>query len=324
MQIYRHGATLPSTAWGAVAALGTFDGFHRGHQAVIAHAGGIARTMDRPLAVLTTEPHPRLFFQPNQTPFLLTPFRVKAHHLQEFGVDILFVLPFDAQLAATCAEAFIEDVLRRQLGLAHLVVGYDYRFGKGRAGNADLLRARAPALGYGLDVLEPVAAKGAVFSSTLIREKLRAGEPYAAAELLGHWWAIEGHVMKGDQRGRQIGFPTLNLAMTDYLRPRLGVYAVRVGMGGASYDGVANIGRRPTFGESDVVLEAHLFEVQGDFYGRAVRVELVGFIRGEEKFTGREALREQIAKDCAAARRLLAEPANAADRFPAPRLADCL
>lgn len=322
MKIFRHHDGVPSRYRGSVLAMGTFDGFHRGHQAVVAKAGRLARAMGTTLAVMTTEPHPRLFFKPDQEPFLLTPFRAKAHHLEAFGVDTLFVLPFDRQLAAMAAQRFVTEVLLDGFGALHVVAGYDYSFGHGRAGNASLLAWMGVMEGFGVTVVEPVADDGVVYSSTAVRDLLRAGKPQAAASLLGHWWTIEGHVQPGDQRGRTIGFPTANLPLGDYLLPKLGVYAIRArldGPGGPVFGGVANIGRRPTFDKKDVLLEAYLFDFEGDLYGRAMAVDIVAFLRGERKFDGLDALKAQIALDSQAARGALADPANAAGRFPTPR-----
>ncbi|RME63431.1 MAG: bifunctional riboflavin kinase/FAD synthetase [Alphaproteobacteria bacterium] len=321
MKIFRHHDAVPSRYRGSVLTLGTFDGFHRGHQAVVATAGRIACEMGTILSVMTTEPHPRLFFRPDQEPFLLTPFRAKAHHMQAFGVDALYVLTFDAQLAAMTAQDFVIEVLMRGFGALHVVVGYDYSFGRGRAGDASLLAWMGAMEGFGVTIVEPVAAGGAVYSSTAVRRLLKAGKPREAATLLGHWWIIEGHVQAGDRRGRQIGFPTANIPLDGYLVPKLGVYAVRVRLGGLDgvvHEGVANIGRRPTFAKDEVLLEVYLFDFEGDLYGKPLAVEIVAFIRGERKFDGLEALQAQIATDTQAAHRALADPANAAKSLDRP------
>lgn len=330
MQIYRHIETLEENARGAVVALGTYDGFHQGHQKVIGDAGRVADALDAPLAVLTTEPHPRYFFNPDQSPFLLTPFRAKARHLESFGVDILYALPFDSDLAATTAEDFIEAILVGHLGVRHVFVGFNYHFGKGRKGDATMLKTFGERHGFGVTVVEPVAvgvegSAGETYSSTLIRNALRNGEARRAAALLGHWWTLEGHVIKGDQRGRTIGFPTLNLPMGDYIEPKLGVYAVRVTLEDKHIiEGVANIGLRPTFDKEDVLLEAHLFDFNEDVYGKLISVALVAFIRPEMKFSGLDALKAQIAEDEVSAKALLADPDNAVDRFPPPKRAKSL
>ncbi|WP_119462259.1 bifunctional riboflavin kinase/FAD synthetase [Rhodospirillaceae bacterium SYSU D60014] len=311
MRLFRHYSEVPVEARGAVVALGNFDGVHRGHQAVIGEAARLAREARAPLAVLTFEPHPREFFQPDQPPFRLTPFRIKVRQLETIGVDYLFVLHFDAELARKSAEAFVVEVLGEGLEAAHIVVGYDFVFGHQRRGNAALLRDLAGPQGVGVTSVEPVTSEsGEVFSSTRIREHLRAGQPLKAGILLGRPWEIEGRVEHGDARGRLLGFPTANLALGDYMQPALGVYAVKAGIdegrGTVWRDGVANLGRRPTVGGERVQLEVHLFDFAGDLYGRHLRVALIDFLRGEKKFDGLESLKAQIAADTEEARRLMA------------------
>ncbi|HET7594024.1 MAG TPA: bifunctional riboflavin kinase/FAD synthetase [Stellaceae bacterium] len=309
MRIFRHD-TVAAADRGAVVAIGNFDGVHLGHQAVIGEAGRIARAGGLPHAVLTFEPHPRRVFRPDDPPFRLTPFRAKSRHIEALGVDLLFTLHFDLAFAQKSAEDFIATVLVRNLGLRHAVVGYDFVFSHQRRGTAALLEARGAELGFGVAVVDPIAASGgAVYSSTRIRELLAAGKPREAAALLGRFWEIEGRVERGDARGRTIGFPTANLMLDDYLRPAAGVYAIRVGMeeGGRTlwHDGVANLGQRPTFGGSDLRLEAHLFDFDSDLYGRHLRVALVEHLRPERKFPGLDALRAQITEDAVQARTLL-------------------
>ncbi|HWG81321.1 MAG TPA: bifunctional riboflavin kinase/FAD synthetase [Stellaceae bacterium] len=314
MRIFRHD-TVAAAERGAVVAIGNFDGVHLGHQAVIGEAGRIARAHGVPHAVLTFEPHPRRVFRPDDPPFRLTPFRAKSRHLEALGVDLLFTLHFDHAFAQRSAADFIESVLVRNLGVRHAVVGYDFVFGHRRGGTPPLLQARGAELGFGVSVVAPMTAQGgAVYSSTRIRELLGAGQPREAAALLGRFWEIEGRVERGEARGRTIGFPTANLMLDDYLRPAAGVYAVRVGIdeGGGTlwHDGVANLGRRPTFGGSDLRLEAHLFDFDHDLYGRHLRIALIEHLRPERKFPGIDALKAQIAADAAQARALLqAEPA---------------
>lgn len=328
MDIIRHPGDMPETLRPCVAALGNFDGFHRGHQQVVGIAGRLARQSGRPLAVITTEPHPRHFFRPDDPPFRLTPFRERAFLLECFGVDILGSLVFDAALAAHSAEAFLRDILLDGFGVAHVVVGFDYRFGKGRGGDAALLRAAGERHGFEVTIVPPVTigagGEAPVFSSSLIRETLQAGAARRAAALLGHWWALQGRVETGERRGSRIGFPTANIAPGEALRPRHGVYAVRLTVEGeeVARDGVANFGRRPTFGDAEPLLEVHLFDFAGDLYGRHVRVEFVDFVREERKFDGIEALVVQIAADCATARAILAAPDNDRARLLPPRRAD--
>ncbi len=310
MRIFRHDKVDPADR-GGVVAVGNFDGVHLGHQAVIGEAGRLARSCGAAHAVLTFEPHPRRLFRPDDPPFRLTPFRVKARRIEAMGVDLLFTLHFDAAFARRRAEDFIEEVLVQGLGARHVVVGYDFVFGHQRRGNAVLLAEKGAALGFGVSTVPPVEAPdGTLYSATRIREHLLAGRPRAAAALLGRPWEIEGRVERGDQRGRTIGFPTANLALDDFLRPLAGVYAVRAGIeeGGATVwrDAVANFGRRPTFGGSDLRLEVHLFDFAGDLYGRHLRVALIEHLRPEQKFAGLEALKAQIAQDAAQARAVLA------------------
>jgi riboflavin kinase/FMN adenylyltransferase len=309
MQIIHQLSDYPNAARGAVIALGNFDGVHRGHQAVIGQAGRLSDEAGVPLGVLTFEPHPVTFFKPDVPPFRLTPFRTKAHQLQALGLDLLICLGFERALAGLTAEEFIEDVLVQGLGLSHLVVGYDFCFGKGRTGTVDTLAADGR---FKVTVIDPAAgAGGEVYSSTRIRDYLREGQPGQAAALLGRPFEIEGPVVEGQQLGRTIGFPTANIDIDDYIRPAFGVYAVRAGVsaaqGGASrwYDGVANWGRRPTVNGIGEVFEVYLFDFDGDLYGTDMRIALIEYIRAEQKFDGLDALKAQIAEDCRSARVIL-------------------
>jgi riboflavin kinase / FMN adenylyltransferase len=302
MQIFRHYEHLPAAARGAAVAIGNFDGVHRGHQALIAHTG----TLSDKLGVLVFEPHPQEFFKPDGERFRLTPFRTKARLLEQFGTDVLYALHFDAAMASLMAEDFIAKVLADGLGVRHIVVGQDFQFGKGRSGNVDLLKARGKERGFAVSVFDPVGtADDPKISSTRIREALREGKPDFAARLLGHWWTVEGRVQPGDQRGRTIGFPTANVSLEGYLEPALGVYAVRVEVGGKAYDGVANFGRRPTFDKKDVLLEVHIFDFAEDIYGQQIVVSFVAYLRPEVKFAGLDSLKAQISVDGQSARKLL-------------------
>lgn len=296
-------------------ALGNFDGLHKGHAALIGLARDRARATGVPAAVLTFEPHPRNIFVPDGDPFRLTPFRVKQREIARLDVDLLFVQHFDRAFAHKSAESFVDEVLLGAVGLSHIVVGHDCTFGSGRRGNPAMLRDAGAAHGFSVTVVEPVHAPDrAAYSSTHIRQLLRAGKPREAAEQLGRFWEIDGRVMVGDRLGRTIGFPTANLELGEYLRPALGVYAVRVSGDGAddpfarrTIDGVANLGLRPTVGGLEPRLEAHLFDTDTDLYGRHLRVALVEFIRPEQKFAGLDALKAQIAQDAVQARAILAE-----------------
>lgn len=310
LRIFRHTTDLPADARGSVVALGNFDGVHRGHRQVIGRAAEAAGAAGVPVAVLTFEPHPRRLFRPADPPFRLTPFRIKARHIEELGVDLLFVIHFDAEFSRRTAEAFVREVLVRDLGARHVVVGHDFVFGRGRGGDVGLLRRMAGEGGFEVSEVSPAADEGGgIFSSTRVRTLLAAGKPREAARLLGRPWEIEGRVEHGFQRGRTIGFPTANLDLDDYQRPAFGVYAVRAGIdqgtGTVWHGGVANLGRRPTVGGTAELLEVHLFDYSGDLYGRHLRVQLLDFLREERKFDGLDALRRQIGEDAAAARRLL-------------------
>jgi riboflavin kinase/FMN adenylyltransferase len=307
MRITRYYKDYPKNARHAVVALGNFDGVHRGHRALIAQAGKIAQASRRPLAALVFEPYPREFFRPDDPPFRLTDFRTKAHLLSELGIEELIVLHFDAALAAMLAQDFVMEVLVESLGVSHVVVGADFRFGKGRGGDTAVLGYMGAMEGFGVTVFPPLIEKGEKISSSQIRAALRAGKPDEAAQLLGHPWTVEGHVAPGDKRGRTIGFPTANLKLERVLHPAFGVYAVRAQIRGEGdrLAAVANFGIRPMFALPSPLLEVHLFDFAGDLYGESLSVEFVRYLRGERKFDSLEALKAQIAADSAEARRVL-------------------
>ncbi|MBP2228120.1 riboflavin kinase/FMN adenylyltransferase [Azospirillum agricola] len=312
MRLYRHTTDLPAGERGAVVALGNFDGVHRGHQTVIGTAQRLAAELGAPSAVLTFEPHPRSVFRPDDPPFRLTPFRVKARHIEALGVDQLIVCHFDDGLLHKTAEAFVEEVLVAGLGVRHVVCGYDFLFGHRRGGTPAFLLEAGRARGFGTTEVGPVSdPEGGVYSSTRVRDALVAGRVAEATHVLGSPWEIEGRVAHGDKRGRTIGFPTANIELDEYLRPAFGVYAVRAGIdqGPATvwHQGVANLGARPTVGGTVERLEAHLFDMDADLYGQHLRVQLIDFLRPERKFASFDALKEQIRCDAAAARALLAE-----------------
>ena len=301
---------VPAAWKGGAVALGNFDGVHQGHQALLARAAEHARSLGAPLVALTFEPHPRRFFVPDTGPFRLTLPPAKVRLLEQFGVQAVLAQHFDPGFADLTADAFVDDVLRNGLGARHVVCGYDFTFGARRGGNVEMLRARGAERGFGVTILDPVMREGEIYSSTRIREALRAGMVREAAELLGHPWEIEGAVEQGDQRGRTIGFPTANVALGEHLRPRFGVYAVRALVdgekGGQWRNAVANLGKRPTVGKLQENFEVHLFDFTGDLYGKTVRVQLLEFIRAEMKFSGLDQLKAQIAADGQTARTLLA------------------
>ncbi|MGB0920198.1 MAG: bifunctional riboflavin kinase/FAD synthetase [Alphaproteobacteria bacterium] len=309
LDLHRDPDPASAHAQKAVVVIGNFDGVHKGHQAVIARGRAKADDLGVPLAVLVFEPHPVEFFKRNDAPFRLSPLDAKAHTLGHYGVDHLFVFTFNDAMAGRDPEGFAEEILHQRLQASHIVVGYDFRFGKGRAGDVELLKADGARLGFGVTVIEPQREEdlvdGVIYSSTKIRELLKEGKPDEAAKLLGHPWVVEGEVLHGDKRGRTIGFPTANISMGAYLEPRFGVYAVRMDVDGKTYNGVANIGRRPTFDKDDVTLEVHVFDFEGDLYGKNAAVSFIAFLRPEQKFDGLEALKAQIAADCDQARAIL-------------------
>jgi riboflavin kinase / FMN adenylyltransferase len=331
MRIFRHHTEIPVEARGAVVALGNFDGVHLGHQKVIAEAACLADQIGASCGILTFEPHPREYFQPDRPAFRLTPFRIRLRQLEAIGVDYVYLLAFDRAMASRSPEAFIVEVLGQGIEPAHVVVGYNFVFGRARTGNADLLGDLGRAAGFAVTSV-PAADDGAgvIYSSTEVRERLCAGDPRTAARLLGRPWEIEGRVETGDKRGRLLGFPTANVGLGDYLQPALGVYAVKAGIdegrGTRWLDGVANLGIRPTVGGTRVQLEVHLFDFAGDLYGKHLRAALVDFIRAERKFAGLDALKAQIAADSDEARRRLAAydgppPGHAVPRKRMPAMA---
>lgn len=310
MRIVRHHTDLPRDLARAVVAIGNFDGVHLGHRRVIETAREHARALEAPLGVLTFEPHPRSYFRPGAPPFRLTPFRSKAHRLEAIGVEGLFVLSFDAALAALSAERFVSDILVNGFRVRHVVVGYNFAFGQGRTGDVARLRDLADKAGFGVTSVAAVDnPDGTVYSSSAIRAHLQAGDVRRAGALLGRPWEIEGIVQTGARLGNTLGFPTANLLLDDYVRPAYGVYAVRCGVDGPTgvswYDGAANIGRRPTVDGTAERLEAHLFDFSEDLYGKHLRVALIDRLRAEKKFDGLAALKAQIAEDCETARRVL-------------------
>ena len=294
---------------GACAAIGNFDGVHLGHQAVIDIARTEAAKGGHPLGILTFEPHPRVHFQQDAPPFRLMNAEAKANRLEKLGIELLYELNFNAPMAALTPEAFARDVLHDGLGLSHVVVGKDFCFGKDRKGTAADLEALGASLGFGVTVADLVETGGVEVSSTRIRKALSDGEPERAAEMLGHLHRIEGVVIGGDQRGRELGYPTANMSITGLHPPKFGVYAVRVdvltGPHAGSYTGVASLGVRPMFGENVPNLETFVFDFSGDLYGAHLSIALANFLRPEEKFESLEALIEQMDRDSAQARALL-------------------
>jgi len=309
MRLFRHESDLSPDAHGAVVTLGNFDGVHLGHQAVIGAAAKIARATGKPLAVLTFEPHTKAFFRPDLPPFRLTPLRSKLHALEALGVDQVIALAFDQPFSQVSAEDFAGKVLCKHMKISHAVAGGDFRYGHKHAGTMDSLIAAGARHGFGVTKVDPVSAgDGTVYSATAIRKFIAEGDMRGAAALLGRPWEIDGHVVGGDRRGRELGFPTANLKLGEYLRPAFGIYAVRACLdrpGAPWIDGVANLGIRPMWQTEEPVLEAHLFDFAEDIYGQVLRVRLIERLRPEAKFDSVEALVAQVDRDKIAAREAL-------------------
>lgn len=303
----RHRDPVPDHLRGAIMALGNFDGFHLGHQRVVSEAVSWARSEGRPVIVATFDPHPVRHFAPHVPPFRLTTLDQREALFAAAGADAMLVFEFDDELAATTAEAFVGELLAGQLGVAGVVTGEDCSFGKGRAGNVKLLTEEGARHGLTARPVGPVTEGGLPVSSSRIRDALKAGDCETATRLMTRPFAIRGTVQHGDKRGRAIGYPTANIDMGPYLRPRYGIYAVtgRLLDSGESLKGAANLGIRPQFEPAQELLEPYFFEFSGDLYGRQVEVALHHFLRPEAKFDSVEALTAQMAQDCARARELL-------------------
>lgn len=321
MDIVRFWRDVPDELKGAVLAIGNFDGVHRGHQEVLNEAIGIARNEGRHSGAVVFEPHPREFFAPEKPFFRLTPLPLKLELLEALGLDQTFVIEFDRDLASLSAEAFATEVVAKGLGASHVVVGHDFAYGKGRTGTTEELAALGRVLGFGVDVVAPVGPAGATFSSSRIRGHLRAGDVRDAAEELGYWWRVRGRVGEGAGRGKGLGFPTLNLPLAPGQDVRHGIYAMRIDHDGRRYHAAGYVGARPTFGESEPVLEAYLFGFAGDLYGQDVEAEFIAFLRPDEIFATPEALAQKMREDCDKARAVLAEidTDDPVRRFPLAR-----
>jgi riboflavin kinase/FMN adenylyltransferase len=293
---------------GGVIALGNFDGFHAGHQAVVGRAVRHAQDEGRPAIVATFDPHPVRFFKPDVPPFRLTTLDQRQELFAAAGADAMLVLPFDATLAATTAQDFITELLLGRYGAAGVVTGSDFVFGKGRGGDVVTLAEHARTHGFFTEMVAPVDDTEEVISSSRIREALQAGDCAAAARLLTRPFTVRNIVRHGDKNGRLLGFPTANLEMGQYLRPRYGIYAVTGRLpDGRLLKGAANLGIRPSFDPPKELLEPHFFDFAEDLYGQEIDIAFHAFIRPEAKFDGMDALMAQIAADCDEAKRLLAD-----------------
>ena len=303
MQRLDGAATVPDALAGGIVALGNFDGFHLGHQAVVGAAVARARAEGRPALVATFDPHPVRHFRPETAPFRLTTLDQRERLFAAAGADAMVVFGFDGDLAALTAEAFVAERLVGALGVGGVVTGEDFTFGRAKGGDAAMLRDLGARHGFAAETVGPVTLDGEPVSSTRIRDCLRSGDPRGAARLLTRPFAIEGAVIHGDKRGRTIGYPTANIDMGKYLRPAYGIYAVRGRLAdGTMLHGAANLGIRPQFEPPKELLEAYFFDWSGDLYGQVVEVELIAFLRPEAKFDGLDALVAQMDADCARAR----------------------
>jgi len=298
---------IPADLKGSIVALGNFDGFHLGHQAVVGRAIQRGFHERRPVIVATFDPHPVRFFKPDVPPFRLTSLDQRERLFAHAGADAMLVFEFNEALRSTSAEDFVTELLGRQIGAAGVVTGDDFTFGRGRGGNLELLRTLGLQHGIIAEAVAPVMFDGQRISSGRIREALARGDTATATRLMSRDFAVEGVVQRGDARGRELGYPTANLALGDYQRPRYGIYAVRVTLeDGSEHPGVASLGVRPTFAPPQELLEAYLFGFEGDLYARSIEVALHAFIREEKKFDSLDALTAAMREDEARARKLLA------------------
>jgi len=303
----------PQMLRGATVAIGNFDGVHRGHKAVIAAALSRARSLGKPAAALTFEPHPRAFFHPDEPLFRLTDEAAKLRLLAATGLDGAIVLTFDAALAKLSAEDFVGQVLVAHFAISGAAIGFNFHFGANRAGSPEFLQAQGKRFGFTVDIVPPLLDNGRPVSSGPIRAALAAGRLDEAAEFLGYPWFISGIVVHGDKRGRELGFPTANLRLDPACALRHGIYAVRMAIGGRRYDGVASFGRRPMFDTGAVLLEIFLFDFSGDLYGVTIDVAFIAWLRDEAMFASATDLVRQMAEDSRLARAALA---RADEAFP--------
>ena len=306
MQVFYGHSGIPAKARGCVAVIGNFDGVHLGHLALFQRAREMARAKGAPFAVLTFEPHPREFFASKGEPFRLMTAGQRQRALEAAGVDILFCLAFDQAMAALSADDFIDRVLIKGLGLSGVVVGENFAFGKGRSGSVDTLQRHR---GFEVLIVPAVnAPDGAPYASSRIRGLLKNGDIQGAEALLGHPWELEGIVIHGDKRGRELGFPTANQSLGAYAQPLFGIYAVRVQINDAKaplLSGVSSLGIRPMFRMAEPLLETHIFDFNDNIYGNILRVQPVKFLRPEAKYETLDALKAQIRQDCLEARAVL-------------------
>lgn len=307
MRIIRDLGACPQSCQGAAIALGNFDGVHAGHKAILRQCIDVAKKNGTPSAVMTFEPHPREFFAKGKEKLRICSLRQKLEIIRDAGIDLLYLVRFNQSFSGNTAESFVKNILVGELAAKHVVTGYNFAFGKGRSGNVEFLQNAAKQYNFGFTACKPVhGAQGEVVSSSAIRTHLAAGEIHEAAALLGHPYVIRGRVRHGDKRGRELGFPTANIAIDFLFKPRFGIYAVRASLDGKRWhDAVASLGIRPTFSDSKPLLEVYVFDMDQNLYGQPLYVEFADFIRDEIRFDDLSALRAQIEADCGEAKRLL-------------------
>lgn len=305
MQLIEGTAAIPESCRGAVVAIGNFDGVHRGHQTLLEIARAEAEKRGRPWGVVTFEPHPRSFFRPDEPVFRLTPAAMKARLIRALGASFMVILPFDAALSSLDPHAFVQQHLVDGLRVSHAVTGYDFHFGKGRKGSPATMTALGHGMGFGVTIVDQVTDEGDLhspFSSSSIRQALRHGHVTAAARELGYQWSVLGEVVRGDQRGRTIGFPTLNIILEKGADPFRGIYAVKVRdahlKAAISWPGAGYFGDRPTFDTGRTFLEVYLIGFDGDLYGRQMLVEFIDLIRPDKRFGSIAELTDQMRNDC--------------------------
>ncbi|MEZ5816374.1 MAG: bifunctional riboflavin kinase/FAD synthetase [Hyphomicrobiaceae bacterium] len=315
MHVFHGYDHFPEQLRGAALAIGNFDGVHRGHQALIARAreraeGSTRAGVSHLAGAMVFEPHPREYFHPERLHFRLTTLERKLELFERYGLDLAVVVPFGEVVANLAPEAFVEQVLVAGLGVRHVVVGYDFFFGKGRGGSASDMQRLGERLGFGVSVVPPVAEGGEVFSSSAIRAEIAQGDVAGAAAMMGHWWSVAGEVVGGAKRGTGMGFPTANILLPRTTPLAYGIYAVFVDTPEGRFKGAAYLGTRPTFDNGPPVLEVFLFDFDDNLYGQRIEVSFVEFIRPDRRFDGMEALMVQMAEDCEKAQQILSAAPN--------------
>ena len=312
MRVFRTIKRLPATFQHSVCAIGNFDGVHLGHASILKLTCRLAHDKGVGAAALIFHPHPRHYFQPDLPPLALSTISERIPLMAQQGIACVFLMRFNQAMATMSAHSFVSDILCQQLKVTHVVVGDSFHFGKNRQGNSELLQSMGKTHGFGVSCVPTVRGSDGTFSSSAVRDFLKAGKPHKAAQLLGRPWGVQGRVCRGEARGRTLSFPTANLEMKHRFQPAFGVYAVMVEIQrhgkNHSYPGVANIGKRPTFKQDNVLLEVHILDGNHNLYGEKIRVSFIHYLRGEKTFDGLEALKKQIGKDAAQARAVLSSP----------------